>query len=523
MEPGVVDLSRLQFALTALYHFLFVPLTLGLSFMLVIMESVYVMTDRPIWKEITRFWGKLFGINFVLGVATGLTMEFQFGTNWSYFSHYVGDIFGAPLAIEGLMAFFLEATFVGIMFFAWERLSKVGHLAVTFLVALGTNLSALWILIANGWMQNPTGAAFNPETMRMEVSDFTAVLFNPIAQAKFVHTVSAGYVLASVFVLGISAWYLLHGRFKAYAARSMTVASAFGLASALSVLVLGDESGYTLTDNQKMKLAAIEAAWHTEKAPAGLTVFGIPDFAAKETRFEVKVPWLLGLIATRSLHGEVIGISELVRRAEDRITSGITAYDAVERLKLAPGDVKARADFETFRNNLGYALLLKRVVDDPRKATPQQIAATAWDTVPSVPLMFWSFRVMAGIGFVLIALFALAFALCSLRLHTRSPWFWQLCVAAIPLPWIAIELGWIVAEMGRQPWAIDGVLPTFLAPSSLSRTSLWITLIGFTALYGVLAVIEVRLMLAAIRQGPHDHRDEPQPAPGSLPATPMAA
>jgi cytochrome d ubiquinol oxidase subunit I len=212
MDPAVVDLSRLQFALTALYHFLFVPLTLGLSFMLVIMESVYVMTRRPIWRTTTRFWGTLFGINFVLGVATGLTMEFQFGMNWSYYSHYVGDIFGAPLAIEGLMAFFLEATFVGLMFFGWDKLKPVTHLLVTFLVALGTNLSALWILVANGWMQNPVGAAFNPDTLRMEVTDFRAVMFNPVAQAKFVHTVSAGYTIAAVFVLGVSAWYLLKGK-----------------------------------------------------------------------------------------------------------------------------------------------------------------------------------------------------------------------------------------------------------------------------------------------------------------------
>ena len=309
MDPMVADLSRLQFALTALYHFLFVPLTLGLSFMLVIMESVYVMTNRPVWRTATRFWGKIFGINFVLGVATGLTMEFQFGTNWSYFSHYVGDIFGAPLAIEGLMAFFLEATMVGIMFFGWDRLSKLGHLFVTFLVALGTNLSALWILIANGWMQNPVGATFNPDTMRMEVSDFGAVLFNPIAQAKFVHTVSAGYVIAAVLVLGVSAYWLLKGRFVPIARRSMTVAAAFGLAASLSVVVLGDESGYALTDNQKMKLAAIEAAWHTEESPAGLTIFGMPDTVARTTRYEVQVPWLLGLIATRSLDGTVAGMS----------------------------------------------------------------------------------------------------------------------------------------------------------------------------------------------------------------------
>ena len=523
MDFGVVDLSRLQFALTALYHFLFVPLTLGLSFMLVIMESVYVMTNRPIWRVITRFWGRLFGINFVLGVATGLTMEFQFGTNWSYFSHYVGDIFGAPLAIEGLMAFFLEATMVGVMFFGWDRLSKLGHLIVTFLVALGTNLSALWILIANGWMQNPVGAEFNPDTMRMEVTDFGQVLFNPIAQAKFVHTVSAGYVIASVFVLGISAFYLLKGRWVNVARRSMTVAAAFGLASSFSVVVLGDESGYALTDNQKMKLAAIEAAWHTAPAPAGITLIGMPDTVARTTRYSVEVPWVLGLIATRSLDKEVTGMSELVLKAQDRITSGVIAYDAVQKLKANPVDMGARAQFEAHKRDLGYALLLKAHVDDPRKASPQLIAATAWDTVPSVPLMFWSFRIMAAIGFAMIALFATAFVLCSLRLHTQTRWFLKLCVAAIPLPWIAVELGWIVAEIGRQPWAIEGVLPTFLANSSLTRAALWTTIIGFTALYGTLAVIEVRLMLASIRKGPFDHHEDPQPAPGPIPATPVVA
>jgi cytochrome d ubiquinol oxidase subunit I len=522
MDPMVADLSRLQFALTALYHFLFVPLTLGLSFMLVIMESVYVMTNRPVWRTATRFWGKIFGINFVLGVATGLTMEFQFGTNWSYFSHYVGDIFGAPLAIEGLMAFFLEATMVGIMFFGWDRLSKLGHLFVTFLVALGTNLSALWILIANGWMQNPVGATFNPDTMRMEVSDFGAVLFNPIAQAKFVHTVSAGYVIAAVLVLGVSAYWLLKGQFVPIARRSMTVAAAFGLAASLSVVVLGDESGYALTDNQKMKLAAIEAAWHTEESPAGLTIFGMPDTVARTTRYEVQVPWLLGLIATRSLDGTVAGMSELVLKAQERIISGVRAYDAVERLKVDPQDRAARAQFEAHKRDLGYALLLKRQIADPRAATPRQVTAAAWDTVPDVPLMFWSFRIMAAIGFAMIALFATAFVLCSLRLHLESRWFLRLAVAAIPLPWIAAELGWIVAELGRQPWAIEGVLPTFLASSSLSRGALWTTLAGFTLLYGALAVIEVRLILAAIGHGPSDAEHD-QPAPGPLPATPMTA
>src|SRR5882724_9697897 len=278
-ETAVVDLARLQFAATALYHFLFVPLTLGLSFLMAIMESVYVMTGRQVWRKATLFWGTLFGINFAMGVATGIVMEFQFGMNWSYYSHYVGDVFGAPLAIEGLVAFFLEATFVGLFFFAWNKLSPVMHLVATWALAIGTNLSALWILIANGWMQYPVGARFNADTMRMEVSDFMAVLFNPVAQAKFVHTVSAGYVTGSVFVLAVSAYYLLRGRHVEFAKRSMTVAASFGLASALSVVVLGDESGYTVTEHQKMKLAAIEAMWDTEPPPASFTIFGLPDVA----------------------------------------------------------------------------------------------------------------------------------------------------------------------------------------------------------------------------------------------------
>ena len=521
MDPGVVDLSRLQFALTALYHFLFVPLTLGLSFMLVIMESIYVMTGRQIWRTITQFWGTIFGINFVLGVATGLTMEFQFGTNWSYFSHYVGDIFGAPLAIEGLMAFFLEATFVGLMFFGWDRLSKLGHLFATLMVALGTNFSALWILIANGWMQNPVGAVFNPETMRMEVHDFFSVLFNPIAQAKFVHTVSAGYVIASTLVLGVSAFWLLKGRWVAVARRSMVVAAAFGLAGSLSAVVLGDESGYALTDNQRMKLAAIEAAWETHPAPAGLTIIGIPDMANRTTHYAVEIPWVLGLIATRSLDGTVTGMSELILQAEERIASGVEALKAVEVLKRAPQDPAARESFARHGRDMGYGLLLRRYMDDPTAATPQQIRTAAWDTVPNVPLLFWSFRIMAGIGFTMIALFATAFVLCSLR-RFECRWFLRLAVCAIPLPWIATELGWIIAEMGRQPWAIEGVLPTFLAASSLTRTALWITIAGFTLLYGVLAVIEVRLILATIRRGPYAGHEDPQPAPGPLPATPMA-
>ena len=497
----VIELSRLQFALTALYHFLFVPLTLGLSFMLVMMESVYVMTGRPIWRDITRFWGKLFGINFVLGVATGLTMEFEFGTNWAYYSQYVGDIFGAPLAIEGLMAFFLEATFVGVMFFGWDRLSPRQHLLTTFMVALGSNLSALWILVANGWMQHPIGARFNPLTMRMEVTNFYDVVFNPVAQAKFVHTVSAGYVTASVFVLGVSAWYMLKGRHCELAKRSFTVAAAFGLASALSVVVLGDESGYTLTENQKMKLAAVEGMWHTEPAPAGLTLFGLPSSDGQPTRYEIKLPYALGLIATRSLTGQVVGIDDLVDRARTRIRHGLIAYDAVEVLKTNPNDLPARAAFEGAKDDLGYALLLKRFTADPAHADDGTIDRAAWTTVPNVPVLFWLFRAMAGLGFGFIAFFAAAFWMASKRRFNCKP-FLRLAVVIIPLPWIAAELGWLVAELGRQPWAVDGVLPTFLGASSLTVPQIWTTIAGFTLLYGTMAVIEMRLMVHTIRKGP---------------------
>jgi cytochrome d ubiquinol oxidase subunit I len=331
-DSSLLELSRWQFAITALYHFLFVPLTLGLSVLIAIMESVFVMTGRTIWRDMTRFWGTLFGINFAMGVATGITMEFQFGTNWAYYSHYVGDIFGVPLAIEGLMAFFLEATFIGLFFFGWDRLSRIQHLAVAWLVAIGSNLSALWILIANGWMQNPVGAHFNPDTMRMELTSIGDVIFNPVAQAKFVHTVSAGYVTGAMFVLSISAWFILKGRHLEFARRSATVAVSFGLAAALSVVVLGDESGYTANQHQKMKIAAIEGMWHTEPAPASFEVFGVPDAKHHTTHDEVKVPWVLGLIVTRSTDKEVPGIYELVAAARARIVAGIPAYTALRAL-----------------------------------------------------------------------------------------------------------------------------------------------------------------------------------------------
>ncbi|WP_323877077.1 cytochrome ubiquinol oxidase subunit I [Aeromonas hydrophila] len=498
----VVSLSRMQFGATAMFHFLFVPLTLGLSWILVIAESAYVMTGKVIYKDITRFWGKLFGINFVMGVTTGITLEFQFGTNWAYYSHYVGDIFGTPLAVEGLMAFFLESTLVGLFFFGWDKLSRGQHLLVTMLVALGSNLSALWILIANGWMQNPVGAEFNPMTMRMELVDVAAVIFNPVAQVKFVHTVAAGYVAASLFVMGVSSWYLLRRMEVRFALRSFAIASGFGLAAILSVIVLGDESGYRTGEVQQVKLAAIEAEWHTEPAPASFTLFGFPDQAAETTHAAVKIPYLMGIIATRSLNEQVTGLKDLKARHEERIRSGMLAHEALETMRADGSNQAARATFERHRQDLGYGLLLTPYAKEIGKADEAAIAKAVADSIPQVAPLFWSFRLMVGIGVVLLALFAAAFLqLCRGKL-VQSPRLLKALFWSIPLPWIAIEAGWFVAEFGRQPWTISDVLPVSASVSLLTPGQLWFSLISICLIYTSLLVVELFLLRHVIRKGP---------------------
>ena len=498
----VIALSRFQFAITALYHFLFVPLTLGLTFILAIMESVYVMTGKQVYKDMVKFWGKLFGINFALGVATGLTMEFQFGTNWSYYSHYVGDIFGAPLAIEALMAFFLESTMVGMFFFGWKRLSKVQHLACTWLMAIGTNLSALWILIANAWMQNPVGAEFNFETMRMEMTSFAELFFNPVAQVKFIHTVAAGYTTASIFVLSISAYYLLKGRDIGFARRSFAVASAFGLAAILSTILLGDESGYQMGDVQKVKLAAVEAEWETQPAPASFTLIGIPDQEKQETQYAIKIPYVMGLIATRSLDEEVQGLAEIVDEKVGRIENGMIAYELLEKLKGGEDTPANRDAFREVVDDLGYGLLLTRYTDDIPNADAKMVRQAAEDAIPKVWPLFFAFRIMVGCGVLMLLLLVTAFYKTARRTEHKSKLFLKLCLWALPLPWIASEMGWFVAEYGRQPWSIAGVLPTYLSASSRTVTDLYLSIAGFTLFYGIFAIIEVWLMLKFARLGP---------------------
>lgn len=498
----IVDLSRLQFAVTAMYHFLFVPLTIGLSFLLAIMESTYVMTGKTIYKDMTRFWGKLFGINFALGVTTGLTLEFQFGTNWAYYSHFVGDIFGVPLAVEGLVAFFLESTCIGLFFFGWDRLSRVQHLACTWLLALGTNLSALMILVANGWMQHPVGAEFNFETMRMEVTNFAEVIFNPVAQVKFVHTVAAGYCTGAMFVLGISAYYLLNRRDLAFAVRSFAIAAGFGLAGTLSVIVLGDESGYTDGQVQKVKLAAIEAEWETAEPPAAFTLFGIPDQEAMKTEHAIKIPWVLGLIATRSANQPVVGIKQILIENEQKVRKGMIAYGLLQRLKGGQDDPGIRSEFIDYQPFLGYGLLLKKYTDKVVDATDSQIEQATRDTIPKVAPLFWTFRLMVVCGFGMLLIFILAFYACSTQKVMRYRWLLWIAVYAIPLPWIACELGWVVAEYGRQPWTIAEILPTHLSVSTRTPLELYMSLGAFILFYTLLFVIEIYLMFKYARLGP---------------------
>lgn len=502
----IVELSRLQFALTAMYHFLFVPLTLGLAFLLAIMETIYVLSGKQIYKDMTKFWGKLFAINFALGITTGLTMEFQFGTNWSYFSHYVGDIFGAPLAIEGLMAFFLESTFVGLFFFGWDRLSKIQHMTVTWMVALGSNLSALWILVANSWMQNPIAAEFNYETMRMEMISFTDLVLNPVAQVKFVHTVAAGYCTGAMFVLGVSSYYLLKGHDIGFAKRSFAIAASFGIAAVLSVIVLGDESGYEMGDVQKTKLAAIEAEWNTQPAPASFTLFGLPNQEDQTNYFAVRIPYVLGIIATRSTDRQVTGLKDLMTQHEVRIRNGMKAYSLLMQLLEGSVEPAVHEAFNNTKQDLGYGFLLKRYIDDITQASEQQIYKATRDSIPHVAPLYFSFRIMVVCGLIMLMLISACFWT-VLRNRIGQPiWLHRSMLYGIPLPWVAIESGWFISEYGRQPWAIGEILPTAIAHSTLTAGEILSSMLVICGLYTLFFAAEIYLMFKFVRLGPSSLR-----------------
>lgn len=500
---STVDWSRAQFALTALYHFLFVPLTLGLSFMLAFMETLYVKTGNPEWKRITKFWLRLFAVNFAIGVATGIIMEFEFGTNWANYSWFVGDIFGAPLAIEGLFAFFLEATFFAVMFFGWDKVSKKFHLFSTWMVALGSNLSAFWILVANGWMQHPVGTAFNHETLRNEMINFAQVALSPVGISKFLHTVGGGYITSALFVLGISAYFMLKNKHFQMAKKSFIVAASFGFLSSIFVLFSGDESAYQVAQKQPMKLAAMEGLYKGE-VNAGIVAMGIltPDKKPGDEKepfiVEFQAPYLLGLMATRGINNFTPGIDDLVYgnekfnipSAQSKIDSGKIALNALENIKLASekNDEKSilenRKILDENMHNFGYGYL-----DKPE------------DIVPPVGLTFYSFHVMVALGSYFIVLFlATLYLSMANRIEKYKKLLWA-CVFSIPLGYVACEAGWIVAEVGRQPWAIQDLMPVGIAATNLASVNVKLSFLLFVVLFTALFIAEIKIMLKQIKIG----------------------
>lgn len=509
IDFSLVDWSRAQFALTAMYHWLFVPLTLGLSFIVAFMETLYVRTGDPEWKRITKFWMTLFGINFAIGIATGIILEFEFGTNWSNYSWFVGDIFGAPLAIEGIMAFFLESTFIAVMFFGWNKVSKKFHLLSTWLVAIGSNLSALWILVANGWMQNPSGMKFNPDTVRNEMVNFWEVLLNPVSINKFLHTISSGYVLSSIFVIGVSAWYLLKNREQQLAAKSMVVASVFGLLTTAFVVLTGDGSARNMAKYQPMKFAAMENLYVGQQN-APLVAIGILKADPKETihkkqnfRFEIEIPNMLSYMAFLDPNAYVPGIKDLVHgNPEHHIVSygeraekGLIAIRSLaeyRNARKAGNDSIAKsslANFEANYSDFGYGYYAGRDVHE---------------LVPDVPATFYSFRIMVGLGVHFGALFLVVLLLTLKNRIQKKRFILYTALWSIPLAYIAAELGWIVAEIGRQPWVIQDILPTIAAVSQLKTSSVQITFWMFFVIFTALLVAEIGIITASIKKGPSE-------------------
>lgn len=513
----VVDWSRAQFAMTAIYHWLFVPLTLGLGFICAIMETIYYRTGDEFWKRTVKFWMRIFGINFAIGVATGLILEFEFGTNWSNYSYFVGDIFGAPLAIEGIMAFFMESTFIAVMFFGWNKVSKGFHLASTWLTAIGANLSALWILVANAWMQSPVGTAFNIETARNEMTSFWDVLLSPVAINKFFHTVTSGYVLASVVVIGISAWFLIKGREQVMARKSIFVASIFGLLSAVLVASTGDASGVQVARTQPMKLAAMEALYEGgTRVP--LTVLGVLRPEAERTNNEnthyvrFEIPSLLSLMSFRDADAFVPGINDLVYGNQER--GLISAQEKMDRGRVA---IDQLGLYHTARK-AGDSVVMKQVMARFDASTPEGKSflnenfryfgygylASPQQVVPNVSLVFYTFRVMVALGCYFILLFALVLWLLRGDRLLRMRWLQWVMLCSIPLAYMASVSGWIVAEVGRQPWTIQDLLPTMASVSSVDSGSVQVTFFLFLALFTILLIAEIKIMTKQIKIGPEN-------------------
>ncbi len=503
----LVEWSRWQFAMTAIYHYMFVPLTLGLSFLLAIMETMWVRTGKAEWLNATKFWMKLFAINFAIGIATGLILEFQFGSNWSNYSWFVGDIFGAPLAIEGLFAFFLEATFFAVMFFGWNRVSRRFHLVSTWMVFIGSNISALWILVANAWMQNPVGMEFNPMTARNEMSDFWAVLLSPTAMSKFFHTVTSAYTLSACFVVGVSAWFILKKRHFEFARKSILLASVFGFLSIIATIFTGDISAQDVTRTQPMKLAAMEGLNEGGKG-APFTLIGLtctdpqlPSERMKTVKYGITIPKLLSFLGYHDFDAYVPGIQNIMDgytsedgkvypSIEQRMANGRLAIDALKTYKQAvkdKNDALASQSLQTLRANFrdfGYGYL-----------------SSPYDTIPPVPLVFYSFRLMVGLGMLFVLLFICSWWYAKKRKFEKFKFIPYLAIACVPLAYIASQCGWIVAEVGRQPWVVQNLMPTNVAIPRIASGWVVTTFWMFAILFTLLLIAEIGIMFTQIRKG----------------------
>ena len=480
IESALVDWSRAQFALTAAYHWIFVPLTLGLAVIMSVMETIYVVKKDEFWKNAAKFWMKLFAINFAVGIATGIILEFQFGTNWSNYSWFVGDIFGAPLAIEGIFAFFMEATFFAVMFFGWDKISKKVHLASTWFVAIGSAISALWILIANSWMQHPVGMVFNPDTVRHEMVDFWAVVLNPVAISKFFHAVFSGWMTGSIFVIGVSCWFLLKKRETKFALASIRIAAIVGIIGTMALMLSGDSSGIHVGKYQPMKLAAAEGLEDGgTRAPFSI----VPG---------VEIPGMLSILATHDINGYVPGINQML--------DGYTTPDGVRHLsakeKMERGKIALSA-FEKYRtlkdSNPAAAEEARKVLDENVEYFGYGYIDNPEELVPNIPLIYWAFLLVLMI-FVLWMEWKGKVA--------DMKWLQWVSLLSIPLVYLAGQAGWIVAEAGRQPWTIEGLLPVNAAVSSVSVGAVQTTFFLFVAIFTLFLVIELRILFKAIKQGP---------------------
>ncbi len=514
IDLSLVDWSRAQFALTAIYHWIFVPLTLGLSFILAMMESIYVRTGDPQWKRITKFWMTIFGINFAIGIATGIILEFEFGTNWSAYSWFVGDIFGAPLAVEGIMAFFLESTFVAVMFFGWDKVSKRFHLVSTWLVAIGASLSALWILVANAWMQYPVGMQFNPETARNEMIDFWAVLFSPVAVNKFLHTIFSGFVLGAFFVISISAWFLLKNREILFAKRSILLSVVFGLVSSIYLIFTGDNSTRDIVHTQPMKFAALEGLYHGHSG-AGLVAIGImsnsPDDPGdeniKDFAIRIEFPNLLSYMAYGKWDAFVPGIVDLTRGNEKQ---GImSAEEKIRRGKIALADLKSLKEAKKQNDISTYESTKAKFFNEEYKENyfsylGYGIVEDVSSLIPNVPLSFYSFHLMVILGFYFLFFFIYTMVLLYKNTLLKRRWFLRLALFSLPLPYLASQCGWILAEAGRQPWVIQDLMTTTAAVSRISTSAVQVTFWMFAVIFTALAIAEVSIMVRQIKIGPKE-------------------